>query len=220
MPNNRQTYWIIGAGRFGTRAVRTLLKLKGDPLITLVDCDPQKLTGWKDHIKTVSGDGIDYLTRQMKPNQGVDWIVPAIPRHLAFEWIYRTLRGKLKIQMIRTPENIKPKLPNSFGGENGELYVSHADFRCPDNCPEPRNFCTVTQKSRPTDMFHLLAKLGSARLESIVIRSHQLAPGVGGFKPQTLMHARTMVENSAGKALISTACRCHGVVHAVIRSPR
>jgi hypothetical protein len=73
--------------------------------------------------------------------------------------------------------------------------------------------CTHTGKPRPPDMFRLLENLDVDDTMPIVIRSHQLLPGVGGFSPTDLMSAVDMVcKNSRQPLMIATACRCHGVV--------
>ena len=48
----------------------------------------------------------------------------------------------------------------------------------------------------------------------MVIRSHQLAPGVGGYKPEALQESLLKISQGKGLVLYSTACLCHGVVHA------
>jgi hypothetical protein len=47
---------------------------------------------------------------------------------------------------------------------------------------------------------------------SLVVRSRQLAPGVGGYRPEDLFSMYERVQKGASPFLISTACRCHGVV--------
>lgn len=42
-----------------------------------------------------------------------------------------------------------------------------------------------------------------------------MAPGVGGYLPETLFAACTAVARSNGPVLLATACRCHAVEHAV-----
>ena len=105
-------------------------------------------------------------------------------------------------------------MPNALRGKAGQAYVSHADFICPDNCPEPEKICTHTGKPRPMDLFRLLGTLDFEEALPIVIRSHQLLPGVGGIYPADLRAAMdTACRNSHRPMMIATACRCHGVVN-------
>lgn len=71
-------------------------------------------------------------------------------------------------------------LPNFIEGKNGDIYVSHADFICPDDCPEPDDFCFFTGQERKRNMHDLLKEIDLPGFRPIVVRSHQLAHGVGG----------------------------------------
>jgi hypothetical protein len=63
------------------------------------------------------------------------------------------------------------------------------------------------------DLFRLMGRLDFDNVLPIVIRSHQLLPGVGGIYPADLMSALDIVrKNSQRPLMIVTACRCHGVV--------
>jgi hypothetical protein len=102
-------------------------------------------------------------------------------------------------------------------GKTGDLYTSLADFICSEDCPEPAQYCTITKKRRPKPLYQILEDIEGA-FESKVIRSLQLAPGVGGFKPEALLD---LLENIKKRMephrsmLISTASRCHGVTSAL-----
>ena len=93
--------------------------------------------------------------------------------------------------------------------------MSYANFICPEDCPEPPDLCTVSGKPRETDLYHVLEKVEVADFRSVVIRSHQLAPGVGGYPAQALVNARSEIGLSEGRFLVSTACCCHAAVHAL-----
>ncbi|MFW6011335.1 MAG: hypothetical protein ACOC8Q_02385, partial [Desulfosalsimonas sp.] len=51
--------------------------------------------------------------------------------------------------------------------------------------------------------------------EMLVLRSRQLAPGVGGYRPDQLFALHEKLTETSGNYLIATSCRCHGVVTAV-----
>ncbi len=95
------------------------------------------------------------------------------------------------------------------------MYVSHADFYCPEDCAEPRDICTVTQEPRKRNMFELLGEVDLPPFQSLVIRSRQLGPGIGGYRPERLLELLSLVNQAAGPLLVSTACRCHGVITAM-----
>ena len=208
-------YWVVGAGKFGTRAVRTLLSENPGAKLVLIDSDLEKLQEWKPSVETAAADGIAYLIGRMGQGPEPDWVIPAIPVHVALELITGLLPKDVHIEPARIPSDIREKLPHSIMAEADQLWVSHADFRCPSNCPEPDEHCTITRKPRKPDMYRLLEEMAASGFDSVVVRSHQLAPGVGGYRPADIKRALSRVKRAKGLLLFSTACRCHGVVNAV-----
>ncbi|MGD8613081.1 MAG: potassium transporter, partial [Desulfobacterales bacterium] len=92
--------------------------------------------------------------------------------------------------------------------------LSIADFKCPANCSEPDDICTHTGKPRPMILHEFLKSIQPKGFTSIVIRSHQLAPGVGGYTPAALFDALDQIKKMQSPVLLSTACSCHGVMNA------
>lgn len=214
---NSMILWIIGAGKFGSRAVYSLKKKDPNARIMLIDSDPDTLQEWKGQVGTVAADGIAFLVHHLDNDEEramPDWIVPAIPIHVAFEWIRLTLKGRLDIIPTSVPKKLASLLPNPVWGKEGELYVSYSSSICPENCSEPPDLCIVTGKPRGTDLYKVIERVTVADHKSVVIRSHQLAPGVGGYRAQSLIDARREVSRSEDRILVSTACSCHGVVNA------
>ena len=113
------------------------------------------------------------------------WIVPALPRHLVYEWLAARLREQGVFKPCAVPEKVIPQLPNTFKGPEGQVYMSNADFICPENCNEPKHKCPVTGKPRPYRLYDHLARIESGSYRSLVVRSFQLAPGVGGYRGET-----------------------------------
>jgi hypothetical protein len=112
------------------------------------------------------------------------------------------------------PKAVRTVLPNPIKGDKGQWYFSFADFFCPPDCPEPEKMCTFTQRPRPGNLYSVLARVPSGRFTSVVVRSRQISAGIGGYSPQDLFHALVQIKNASGPVLLSTACRCHGVMHA------
>ena len=137
-----------------------------------------------------------------------------------YEWIKARLQADYRLEKMAVPDQLAMALPNPFRGNNGRLYISHADFRCPDNCPQPQNKCMHTGKARPTNLYKKLESLNSADLTSVVVRSWQLSPGVGGYKPLDLFQALDRVRTSRKPVLLSTACGCHGVLDVFTITPK
>lgn len=66
-----------------------------------------------------------------------------IPIYLAFEFLLSKLKP-LGAKIGKVPS--LPGLPNSMMGKKGDLYTSLANFFCPEDCPEPAQYCTATKK--------------------------------------------------------------------------
>jgi hypothetical protein len=204
--------WIIGSGRFGRLALQRLTSARGSRAFTLVDPDPAQLRSAEGPAaETVVSDGVAFLVERLERTGGPDWIIPAVPVHLAAEWCLSRL-GPERVRRIDLPPGIESRLAHPMTGPSGDIYVSHADFICPDDCPEPAGHCTVTQQPRKPNMFDQLADISVPGGRSLVLRSHQLGPGVGGYRPEALLHLLDQLGSVNGPVLVSTACRCHGVV--------
>jgi hypothetical protein len=208
-----KNFWIIGGGKFGLKAARVLGKANPSDQITIVEQKKRICTQIsKLGYRTVCMDGIQYLDRYLIGPHDPDWIVPAIPLHVAYKWLSARLPAWNKPPRIPVPADLAAKLPNPIKGKAGQLYISIADFKCPDNCPEPAEICTHTGRPRPMILHEFLKSIQHKDFKSIVIRSHQLAPGVGGYKPAELFNALKQIENTQVPVLLSTACSCHGVM--------
>ena len=208
-------YLIIGCGHFGSRAVERLLKKDLRSGITVVDKNKKALRKISSFpVERILDDGISYLHRSLMEGIENNYIIPAVPYHLAFEYILSCLKP---LGAKRTEIPPLQGLPNPMRGKTGDLYTSLADFLCPDNCPEPSQYCTVTGKKRSKSLFEILSGL-KGPLDSNVIRSEQLGLGVGGFRPEALVDLIERIKKRRGSNrpfLISTACRCHGVTSAL-----
>ena len=208
-------FWIIGGGKSGLKAANAFRKAYRLNRITVVEKEKtvcRQIAGLG--FETVCTDGIQYLERHLIDAHYPDWIVPAIPVHVAYEWIRAKLSACSEPPRIPVPSGLTGELPNPIKGSAGQLYISIADFKCPDNCPEPADICTYTGKPRPMILHEFLKLIRHQDFKSIVLRSHQLAPGVGGYKPEELFNALKEIETTQAPVLFSTACSCHGVMHA------
>ena len=207
-----ENIWIIGAGHFGQLAVDRLLNSKKNYEITWVDPDRESLSTLSHpSITPIQGDGIEFLVRNLSPETPVDWILPCLPRHLAWEWCRRYM-GEGRLMPEALPRALWGELPHPMVGEDGQIYVSHADFLCPDDCPEPASLCTATGQPRKENMYELIQKFSPNGRISHVIRSHQLGPGIGGYTPAQLFDLARAVASHSTPGIIATACRCHGVI--------
>ncbi len=213
--NESFSYLIVGCGHFGSRAVEKILKKHPHSKITAVDKKKGPLQNISHFpVKTVLDDGPLFLKHSLSKGLLPDDIIPAVPFHLAFEFILSQLKP-LGGKRGKVPDI--SGLPNPIRGKTGDLYSSLADFLCPEDCPEPTQYCTVTKERRQNPLYQILKDL-QGPFESKVIRSKQLGLGVGGYSPHSLLKIveEIKIKKDADRLfLISTACRCHGVTSAL-----
>ena len=204
--------WIIGVGQFGYMAFQRLSETGKERHFVLVDPIKENLLRCKGPSVTHEiSDGVDFLEKYLKSGKRPDWIIPALPVHLAAEWFLLHL-GPKKLRRIPLPPDIEMIAPNPIRGSEGNIYVSHADFRCPDDCDEPEDICTITRKKRKQNMYELLGNIHIEPFKALNIRSRQLGPGIGGYRTEQLLALMEEVNQTKGPILLSTACRCHGVI--------
>jgi hypothetical protein len=209
----KNAIFVLGAGRFGSRAVRILGSRENRP-IWIVDKEDKSLsTGEGLPLPIIQMDAFAFLSENFHLFRPDHMLVPSIPAHVAFEWLARTHAGRIRRENI--PPGLSAALPNTCMASDASLLVSYADFVCPEDCPEPSDHCTVTRKKRATPLFDLLRKVEVPDYHTHVIRSRQLAPGVGGYRFGDLMGLLEQVGTSPQrKWLLGTACRCHGIITA------
>ena len=215
MSNRKYSYLIIGCGHFGSRAAEKLFHKNPRSKIIVVDKSKKALQKVSRlPIEPAICEGICYLNQFLSEGRKADYIIPAVPLHLVFEFILFQLKPWGARRNTIPPLS---GLPNSVIGKTGDLYTSLADFLCSEDCPEPAQYCTITKKRRPKPLYQILKDI-EGPFESRVIHSQQLAPGVGGFRPEALLG---LLENTKKRMdphrsiLISTASRCHGVSSAL-----
>ncbi len=204
--------WIIGVGQFGFIAFDRLSKSGKERRFVLVDPVKENLSRCKGpNVSLEQADGVEFLEQHLTAAKTPDWIIPALPIHLAAEW-FLVHMGPARLRRVNLPAQLDPLLPNPIRGSDGNIYVSHADFRCPDDCAEPRDSCTVTGEPRKRNMFEILGDIQLPPFKALALRSHQLGAGIGGYRSEHLFSLLDKVERARGQILVSTACRCHGVI--------
>ena len=210
---SEDTVFIIGAGHFGARAARIVCQQSDSPVF-VVDPDEKGLVNLKDlRVRKILGDGIQFLTRNFHYLKQANTIVPALPIHLAYEWLKRFLPGDMKIKKLPVPQT-NPPLPHAWPASDGSTLVSYADFICPDDCPEPAS-CTVTGERREQPLYALLSNLNLPPFIMHIIPSRQLAPGLGGYRVEDLKNAAEKVSTNKNRMwILGTTCKCHGILTA------
>jgi hypothetical protein len=200
---------VVGAGHFGRLALERL----GPRVLAIADLKPDSdLQGPDRQVWAL--DGAEAVERALGLSKPPAWILPAVPVHLATQWLRMRL-GAAHFRPMELSERDLPEVAWKMSGGPGLWYLSLADFRCPPDCPEPASTCTVTGQPRGVPMFERLAKGPWPGKKCSVIRSWQMAPGLGAVKTQDLLGLADQVGSSgAGEWIVATSCRCHAVLEA------
>lgn len=214
-------FWIIGGGKFGLRAAKALSKKHSLNNLTLVEKE-KTVCRQLDQLGfgAVCMDGIQYLARNLIDTHYPDWIIPAIPVHVAYEWIRAKLSARYVIEGIAVPNDLVTVLPNPIKGKAGQLFISIADFKCPEDCLEPDEICTYTGEPRLMILHEFLNIIRHENFHPVIVRSHQLAAGVGGYTPAALFDALKETEAAQLPVMLSTACSCHGMIQIFRHRPK
>lgn len=202
---------IIGGGHFGQRAAKLLAKrVTGG--VWIIDENRESLDWIKGRdMIAVQMDGVEFLVNKAETLPEDTQIIPAVPIHLAYEFAKRAIEQRFLIKPLPVPQELKSNLPYVWEGGDGSFLVSYANFKCPDDCPEPL-YCTVTGEKRDKPLFALLGEMPVKGFHIHIIRSRQMAPGVGGYSLAELLRLCATLEQRPGKWLVGTACKCHGVL--------
>lgn len=207
---------ILGAGQFGRLASQRLGRRYPEASFLVVDERREKLEGIERDV------GLPVLAEDLQTfldnpwiTEGT-WIVPAIPIQFAFEWVIHELQKSGECAHLPIPAGVAEQIPNPYRAAGGSLCASFATFICPDTCNEPDEICTYTRNPRPGNLFEVLAQIQVPGFDVIVVRSWQLAPGVGGYPYGSLSAVlKQIMESPKGRYLLATSCRCHGVIDAL-----
>jgi hypothetical protein len=207
--------WILGAGRFGTIACKRLLNRHAQASFLVIDSREEELARIEERfgLPVQFQEAVSFIGA--RPLADDVWIIPAGPIHVAFQWLLGRIEKNRSAYSIDVPQAVDDLVPNPFRMNSKTLYASFADFRCPDACSEPDEICTHTGKPRPGNLFEHLQKVKVPGFEMVVVRSWQLAPGVGGYPGAALKGALETVSRKPGRYLLATSCRCHAVVDAL-----
>jgi hypothetical protein len=207
-----ETVWVLGYGQFGRRAVELLRKTAPGSNIVVVDRQPVR--DLPEDIEIVCADGVEWFAEHFTPESVVSKIVPALPVHLAAEWMRKKLEAEHRtVHSVEISDKQLHHFPHPIRLDLSRVVMSHADFICPPNCSEPEKLCTYTKQPRPLALYSLLETMDFGNFTPLVVRSRQFALGVGGFFPEDLWDLFERGRGLPGAPLlIGTACKCHGIV--------
>jgi hypothetical protein len=233
-----RTVAIIGGGCYGTfyagqlRQAMVRGKIRID-LLLIVDRDPGCQAAREldpgpgpDLVVADWGEFLDQFLDQPPPEAGApdDAVVPSpLMPHLMLQWLARGAKRSWPDRAISfVPAETSAGTPYDRMGQDGNRYVSFADWLCPVHCVEP-HVCPVIRGPRTWEMADA-AEAYVARLDrdhptrgpALFVTRHR-AFGVGMFDAAEARAARTMLEAAAGEGgevdlLVGTVSSCHGAL--------
>ncbi len=149
--------FIIGFGKFGKLALAKGIHLWKKARIWIVDSKPEPFIQLEpvpfSGIRVLA-DGPQFLTRFQDWIGDEDWIIPALPIHLAWKWLALNIKPSKDLRALVPPQSLGLGLPFHQVSDQG-LYLSYADFMCPDNCPAPKHHCFKTHKKRAVPLLEI-----------------------------------------------------------------
>ncbi len=205
---------ILGAGRFGRLAAERLVRRFPEAGITVIDKDAERVEKIRQEFG-ISAEVRDSVASIVEATLPEDiWIIPAVPVHVGFEWLLGRINRGGSARRLAVPESADLLVPNPIRTSSGTVYASFATFMCPDYCSEPDEICTTTGRPRQGNLFEVFGNLSIPEYKTAVLRSWQLAPGVGGYPVISLNEMLSVIGDEPGRHLFATSCRCHGVLDA------
>ncbi len=211
---------IVGGGRYGLEAAR-YLRESGRSFVVL-DPDENCLAArelklppygsGKREMYFKGGVGkLPELISELNP----ELVFPTAPTHVAAEM----LAAKYDLEpWLDVVDCILSALPAKVvvAAGRGSIVVSYnRDHTCVQNCSAP-DVCPVTKIKKPCPMYELVRY---AYPWGFTLESHQLKPGLGALKGEDLMKLMEWADKQ-DRIVVSTACRCHGVITALKRRNR
>ena len=204
---------VVGGGHFGQKAVAAL----GSRVLAVVEPRPSpELRALGAPIWSL--DGLVGLRQALASPRPPVWVAPCLPRHLFADWLRAEL-SHLQPRTLPLDRTGLTDLPQVIAGDQGQLYLSLTDTRCPDNCPEPARICQKTGLPRGVPLHRRLADLARPGFANAVLVSRQMAPGLGAVAVGEMLAWRGRLAQRGGPWLVATACRCHGVLEALALTP-
>ncbi len=200
---------LIGFGKFGQLAFDRLRSKFVDAEFIIVDPSINRSSVVPGPgIWPIRNDGVEFLLSHYQLAE-TDLIVPVAPFNIAGAYIFAYYRGS---EYAILPARLADHFKNHWLIDNSTLCVSSVDFICPDDCPEG-DTCTVTGEQR-TPMHEKIEYLDFSDYDIRVLRSFQLAPGVGGYTLRSLRSLRDSL-TLGQKYVIATSCKCHAMLSAI-----
>ncbi|MCP8305017.1 MAG: hypothetical protein H3Z50_06090 [archaeon] len=230
---------IAGGGHFGTEAMISAKASSARVILVdnIYDCKASRFVDERvkgsdidealrvrsDRAKFFLCDAVEFLTNFMR-RATPDYIVPAIPGHLAGEVVKRWLeeegfRVEGEAEIVREVlKEIPESLVMNFDEDVGIIITSYMPKGklCKIPCDQPLDFCRTTGRPKAGPMYSIFEFATWGKVDvSKIIRSYKLQRDVGCFRGEefaSFLSDLKKIETPYSLA-IGTSCSCHGVLN-------
>ncbi len=229
--------FVMGGGKFGTRALR-YLKAKGAKVL-VVDVNSNCTASSEVDVQAAGfsvldfladgqaaflvGDAVDLLLGLME-TKVPDLVVTAIPSNAVAKVVEGWLAKRgIKLEVHRKViqkvlENIPKSLVSVVDEYSGVIVVSYMPsyMRCRENCMPPKDVCASTGRPKLASMDKLLEFGVYNNVDaSAILMSRQLTGGLGAIDGKELHSLLKRLENlnKPYTLAIGTTCDCHGILN-------
>jgi hypothetical protein len=229
--------FVMGGGKFGTRAIH-YLKANGCKVL-VADIDPDCMAKSKVTIQAADldiidsldygqaafflGDAVELLLALLE-TKVPDLVVTAIPGNVAAKVVTSWLskRGCRLEPYRKVIPRILEKIPKSLVSvvdqDSAVIVISYmpSHMRCIENCMPPKDFCALTGRPKLASMDKLLEfSVFNLTDAATILVSRQLTGGLGAINGHELHSLLKRLENlhKPYTLAIGTACDCHGILN-------
>ena len=200
------SFYILGAGQFGSTAIQYALSQPDSPYILVVDKEIKSSNDLlkdfiviKEYYQVLFTNTIKkyYLQRDISIiSENLkfgfpEYLIPAVPIH-AIALILTHLLSFLKSEFDISSRHQKEKWKELLGKipkdvilksdpECGVILISWAkhDQICPPNCPAPADYCPYHKREKPLTITQISKDIQLADIRNFTLESHQVQPGLG-----------------------------------------
>ncbi len=229
-----RNFYVVGGGCFGTQYTKWLLRSVGlgwleFEKIYVIDknseCKINKEVQDK-RVQWVNQDWLEFFPKLVADhfdNQKYfndQWVPSPLSPHLIYHAFVKALAQLLQVAIQHQSFVEDPQAPTKFNLPNGDLAMSHAQWRCPVNCIEPAR-CPAKRDTRTWEMRQTMQALQqNTHYDSLhFVQCQHLCHAVGTIAVRQIFSEFKMLldkvrQKQVKNFAVATVSSCHGILSA------